>query len=196
MIRYWESEFTELRPRKTTTNQRRYTRADVEDWEFSRRIGKVTTIYHTDSFTIHHHQSPSFRTNLRNYFRRSFLFLRLLARHKQMDNYTETTPLNSLATVSTLPGLLALIAAAVLSAVGQPTAALGALVAGCALLGLFTLVNARFFGYCVRQRGLGVLPLVCGLRLVYCLAVACGVSLALLLWPFGGWPFERSTGHG
>jgi len=168
----------------------RYRKADIEDWEFSRRISQQTEILHTDRFTIHHHQSPSFRTNLHNYFRRSFLFLRLLARHKQLDNYTETTPLNSLATVATLPGVVCLLVAAALTWLGRPDFARFALAAGAALLLLFSLVNARFFLYCVRQRGLQLLPLVVGLRLVYSLAVACGVGLALLLWPLRGWPFE------
>ena len=107
-----------------------------------------------------------------------------------MDNYTETTPLNSLATVSTLPGLLCLLAGCLLAALERPLPAQVALAAGAALLLVFAAVNMRFFCYCVRQRGLRILPLVVGLRLVYSLAVACGVGLAVLLWPLGGWPFE------
>lgn len=174
----------------------RYRKADVEDWELSRRISQVTTILHTDRFTIKHHQAPDFATNFKNYFRRAFLFLRLLAKSKQMDNYTETTPLNSLATVGTLPGLLGLIAGGLLCGVRLPVAGAIALGVGGAFLLLFTVVNAGLFLYAARERGLAVLPLVFCLRLIFSLAVACGVALAILLWPLGGWPFTQVDNSG
>lgn len=178
----------------------RYRRADIEDWEFSRRLTPLTTILHTDAFTIHHHQSPSFRANLRNYFRRAFLFTRLTARSKRLDNYTETTPLNSIATLSTLPALaLAALAYPLQLALPEvPGLTLGggqlAGLSGAAFLAAHLLINAPFFGYCVRERGLvGLLLLPCliALRFVYSLAVACGVATAVALWPLGGWPFEH-----
>ncbi len=46
VIRYWESEFPVLRPRKNTTNQRRYTRFDVL------RVGLVHHLLHKNRYSI------------------------------------------------------------------------------------------------------------------------------------------------
>ncbi|MBR57221.1 MAG: hypothetical protein CMH54_04095 [Myxococcales bacterium] len=48
VIRYWESEFNQLRPRKTNTNQRRYDRAGVM------RIALVQYLLHTCRHSITH----------------------------------------------------------------------------------------------------------------------------------------------
>lgn len=46
VLRYWETEFPELRPRKTTTNQRRYARADIY------RVALVRHLLHERRYTI------------------------------------------------------------------------------------------------------------------------------------------------
>jgi len=48
VIRYWESEFNQLRPRKTNTNQRRYDKAGVM------RIALVQYLLHTCRHSITH----------------------------------------------------------------------------------------------------------------------------------------------
>ena len=48
VIRYWESEFNQLRPRKTDTNQRRYDKAGVM------RIALVQYLLHTCRHSITH----------------------------------------------------------------------------------------------------------------------------------------------
>lgn len=171
-----------------------YRRADIEDWEFSRRLAPLTTIIHTDRLAIDHVQAPGLVKNASNYFRRAFLFTRLLARTQRMDNYTETTPLNSIATLGTLPMVLAAAAAPLLEALEQHAAAQLAVGLAGGLLGLFLLTNVAFFARCVHERGLLgllLLPPFAALRLLFCLAVAAGVATAVVLWPFGGWPFQR-----
>lgn len=46
VLRYWESEFGTLRPTKSRSNQRLYTRADVE------KIFKLKTLLYEKKFTI------------------------------------------------------------------------------------------------------------------------------------------------
>ncbi|MCB0218387.1 MAG: MerR family transcriptional regulator [Chrysiogenetes bacterium] len=46
VLRYWESEFRTLRPTKSRTNQRLYTRADVE------KVIKLKTLLYEKKFTI------------------------------------------------------------------------------------------------------------------------------------------------
>ena len=46
VLRYWESEFRSLRPTKSRTNQRLYTRADVE------KVLKLKTLLYEKKFTI------------------------------------------------------------------------------------------------------------------------------------------------
>ena len=46
VLRYWESEFRTLRPTKSRTNQRLYTRADVE------KVFKLKTLLYEKKFTI------------------------------------------------------------------------------------------------------------------------------------------------
>lgn len=46
VIRYWESEFDDIRPKRANSNQRLYRRVDVE------LILKVKQLLHTQGFTI------------------------------------------------------------------------------------------------------------------------------------------------
>lgn len=46
VIRYWETEFKQLRPNKSPTNQRVYSRADVQ------LLITIKTLLYTDGFTI------------------------------------------------------------------------------------------------------------------------------------------------
>jgi len=46
VIRYWETEFKQLRPNKSRTNQRVYSRADVQ------LLITIKTLLYTDGFTI------------------------------------------------------------------------------------------------------------------------------------------------
>ncbi len=46
VLRYWESEFGTLRPEKSRTNQRLYTRADIE------KVLKLKTLLYEKKFTI------------------------------------------------------------------------------------------------------------------------------------------------
>jgi DNA-binding transcriptional MerR regulator len=46
VLRFWESEFEGLRPAKSTTNQRRYTRRDVE------LVLRIRDLLYDDGYTI------------------------------------------------------------------------------------------------------------------------------------------------
>jgi DNA-binding transcriptional MerR regulator len=46
VLRFWESEFDGLRPSKSSTNQRRYTRKDVE------LVLRIRDLLYEDGFTI------------------------------------------------------------------------------------------------------------------------------------------------
>lgn len=172
----------------------RYARADIEDWEFSRRLAAHTMILHTDAFAIHHRQPASFAKNFGNYFRRAFLFARLFARDPSFDDYTETTPANSLATVLTLPATMVLATSTAFAALGDHARARACALAGALLLLPFVVVNGGFWLACARHlgvRSLYGLPAFAALRLAFNLAAALGVACAIALWPLGGWPYER-----
>jgi len=46
VLRFWESEFSRIRPRRTTTGQRSYTRRDIE------RILEIKHLLHERKYTI------------------------------------------------------------------------------------------------------------------------------------------------
>jgi len=46
VLRYWESEFSELKPRKTTSGRRQYTRKDIE------LILEIKSLLYEDGFSI------------------------------------------------------------------------------------------------------------------------------------------------
>lgn len=92
---------------KTGGYSEMYKGADVEDFEFARRV------YKTDRITLNRkmmviHKFATFRQAVRNYFRRTVMWVHLFFREKRLDNAGPTAPGNGIAAICAFLSFLSL----------------------------------------------------------------------------------------
>lgn len=82
VLRYWETEFEVLRPKKATNNQRLYTKKDVENAYLIRKL------LHRDRFSIEGARSAlkELKTHIRKEKDFSSIYTKLDALHDQADD--------------------------------------------------------------------------------------------------------------
>lgn len=117
--------------------------AAVEDYEFGRRLmNKGYTMHYDPTLTVRHH-FPSFKSQIRSFFHRSFMWIYIFRKYGRFDN-TCTTPLMA---VSQTCGFLSvvLLPAAIIH--------VGFIYASLFFLLLFLLTNLRFFSLTYRHEG-------------------------------------------
>lgn len=137
--------------------------ASVEDYELARRLTKSGyAIYYDSSLTVKHH-FPSFRSQLKLFFHRSFMWIYIFRKHGQFDN-TCTTPLQA---VTQLCGFFAVIF--LLLGIAQIKYFSVFLI----FLALFIMTNLKFFKLAFEHEGL-----IFALKSVpMCLAISCSIVL-------------------
>jgi GT2 family glycosyltransferase len=121
-----------------------FTGADVEDYEFGYRLRQKYKLVMDTRLQVRHH-FPSFRTNARNYFKRTFLWTRLFFKRKEFDQ--RASSLKEILQRS--PALLFFLAPVCLF---FPARFFPATVFTAALL--YTGMNSGFFCFCLKKRGL------------------------------------------
>lgn len=118
--------------------------AAVEDYEFARRLmNKGYIISYDPTLTVKHH-FPEFKSQIRTFFHRSFMWIYIFKKYKKFDN-TCTTPLIAIAqTCGFLSSLLLIIAVININFI----------YASLFFLILFVLTNLRFFKLTFKYEGL------------------------------------------
>jgi glycosyltransferase involved in cell wall biosynthesis len=84
-----------------------YKGADVEDFELARRINRVDSIYLNQNIRVKH-QFATFKQAVRNYFKRSVMWVHLFFREKRLDNAGPTAPSNGIAAICSFSSFLTL----------------------------------------------------------------------------------------
>jgi len=75
-----------------------YRGADVEDFELARRINKVDCIILNQKIRVKH-QFANFKQAVRNYFKRTVMWVHLFFREKRLDNAGPSKPSNGIAAI-------------------------------------------------------------------------------------------------
>jgi glycosyltransferase involved in cell wall biosynthesis len=84
-----------------------YRGADVEDFELARRINKVDCIILNQKIWVKH-QFANFKQAVRNYFKRTVMWVHLFFREKKLDNAGPTAPSNGIAALCSFSSFLTL----------------------------------------------------------------------------------------
>jgi len=84
-----------------------YKGADVEDFELARRINKVDCIILNQKIRVKH-QFANFKQAIRNYFKRTAMWIHLFFREKRLDNAGPTAPSNGIAAICSFSSFLSL----------------------------------------------------------------------------------------
>ncbi len=75
-----------------------YKGADVEDFELARRINRTDPIILNDKIRVRH-QFATFKQAVRNYFKRTVMWVHLFFKEKKLDNAGPTAPSNGIAAI-------------------------------------------------------------------------------------------------
>ncbi|MBS1112022.1 MAG: glycosyl transferase [Nitrospirae bacterium] len=73
-----------------------YKGADVEDFELARRVNKTDPIILNEKMLVRH-QFATFKQAVRNYFKRTVMWVHLFLKEKKLDNAGPTAPSNGIA---------------------------------------------------------------------------------------------------
>lgn len=84
-----------------------YRGADVEDFELARRINRTDSIILNPNMLVKH-MFADFRQAVRNYFKRTVMWVHLFFREKKLDNAGPTAPSNGIAAVCAFLSLISL----------------------------------------------------------------------------------------
>jgi glycosyltransferase involved in cell wall biosynthesis len=87
-----------------------YKGADVEDFELARRICKVESIYLNPKMLVKHQFVNNLEEAVRNYFKRSVMWIHLFLKDKQFDNAGPTSPSNGIAAICSFLSFISLLA--------------------------------------------------------------------------------------
>jgi GT2 family glycosyltransferase len=121
-----------------------YKGADVEDFELARRINKVDCIVLNEKIKVKH-QFASFKQAVRNYFKRTVMWVHLFFKEKQLDNAGPTAPSNGIAAICSFFSLIFLFLIPFIPI---------AKYAFISLLIIFLLTNMRWWNFMRKEAGL------------------------------------------
>ncbi len=151
-----------------------YKGADVEDFELARRINKTDGIILNRKMMVIH-QFAGFRQAIRNYFKRTVMWVHLFVKEKRFDNAGPSVPSNGIAAICAFLSLIALLVIPFYRS---------ALYGFIFLISIYLLSNLKWLSFMYREAGF--LFLVKALFLNYILGVDIMVAaiFALITYPF------------
>lgn len=158
-----------------------YRGADVEDFELARRINKVDCIILNQKIRVKH-QFVNFKQAVRNYFKRSVMWIHLFFREKKLDNAGPTAPSNGIAAICAFLGVISLFFIPFIN---------GAKYVLLSLLIVFLLSNMRWWNFMRKEAGLWFS--IKALFLNYIL----GINIVIAaIYAVTSYPFRRAGGVG
>ena len=122
-----------------------YKGADVEDFELARRICKVEDIYLNPKMLVKHQFVNNIEEAVRNYFKRSVMWIHLFLKDKQFDNAGPTSPSNGIAAICSFLSMLALLASPFID---------GALNIFALFMIIFIIANLKWWNFMRKEAGL------------------------------------------
>lgn len=88
----------------------KYAGADVEDFEFARRVNKVDRIVLNRKMIVKH-QFAGFKQAMKNYFKRTIMWVHLFIKERRLDNAGPSVPSNGIAAIAAFSSFSALLIA-------------------------------------------------------------------------------------
>lgn len=85
-----------------------YKGADVEDFELARRVNRTDPIILNEKMIVRH-QFAGFKQAVRNYFKRTVMWVHLFFKEKKLDNAGPTAPSNGIAALCAFTSLMLLL---------------------------------------------------------------------------------------
>jgi glycosyltransferase involved in cell wall biosynthesis len=122
-----------------------YRGADVEDFELARRINKTDDIILNPKMIVKH-QFADFRQVIKNYFKRTVMWVKLFMKEKKLDNAGPTAPSNGIAAICAFLSFLTLI---FMPAVSFAKPLFWTLIA------IYLVSNFKWWNFMLREAGFG-----------------------------------------
>ena len=120
-----------------------YRGADVEDFELARRINRTDSIILNPNMIVRH-MFADFRLAVRNYFKRTVMWVHLFFREKKLDNAGPTAPSNGIAALCAFLSLISLFFITLIPAVKYFFAS---------LIVIFLISNLRWWNFMRKEAG-------------------------------------------
>jgi len=120
-----------------------YRGADVEDFELARRINRTDAIILNERIRVRH-RFADFRQAVRNYFKRTVMWVHLFFKEKRLDNAGPTSPSNGVSAICAFLSLLSIFLTPFMQRASYVAVA---------LLAVFLIVNRRWFVFMAKEAG-------------------------------------------
>lgn len=151
-----------------------YKGADVEDFELARRVNRTDPIMLNEKMLVRH-QFANFRQALRNYFKRTVMWVHLFFKEKKLDNAGPTAPSNGIAAICAFTSFIILLLIPAVPALKNTFIF---------LLLIFLIANLKWWNFMRKEAGL--LFAIRALFLNYLLGIVIMTAAAygVLIYPF------------
>jgi glycosyltransferase involved in cell wall biosynthesis len=152
-----------------------YRGADVEDFELARRINRADSIILNRKMMVKH-QFADLRQALRNYFKRTVMWVHLFFREKKVDNAGPTAPSNGIAAVCAFLSLALLFLIPVIPLAGNIFLL---------LILIFLISNAKWWNFMRKEAGLSFAVPALLLNYVLGVVIMAGALYGMVSYFFG-----------
>ncbi len=151
-----------------------YKGADVEDFEFARRINKIDSIMLNRKMIVRHRFS-TFKKNIKNYFKRTVMWIHLFLKEKRLDNAGPSVPSNALSAIFAFLSFISLILI-----LFDKTA----LYAFIFLIIAYLIANLKWMNFMLKEAGFIFLIKAVFFNYIFSLDIMLAVIFALIIYPF------------